>query len=74
MKPFLGSRRNLRLTSAVEFYQREKISLGKAAEIADISIVKFKERLAELGIMREIRAERARKMDMELARIQRKYE
>ncbi len=73
LRTFLDTKKNLRLAAAVELYKREEISLGKAAEIADVGIIEFKERLAELGITRVIRAESARKMDRELARMQRKH-
>ena len=66
LRTFLGTKKNLRLAAAVELYKREEVSLGKAAEIADIGIVEFKERLAELGITREIKSESAKKMDVEL--------
>ncbi len=73
LRTFLDTKKNLRLAAAVELYKREEISLGKAAEMADVGIIEFKERLAELGIARVIRAESARKMDRELARMQRKH-
>ena len=69
LRTFLSEKKNLRLAAAVELYKREEISLGKAAEIADIGIIEFKERLAELGITRVISAESATKMDRDLASI-----
>lgn len=63
----------MRLAAAVELYKQEDVSLGKAAEIADMGIIEFKKRLAELGITRVIKAESARKMDNELAKLKRKY-
>jgi predicted HTH domain antitoxin len=74
LRTFLGTEKNLRLAAAVELYKREQVSLGKAAEIADIGVVEFKERLAELGITRDIRSESAKKMDGELTKMRRKYE
>lgn len=73
LRTFLSEKKNLRLAAAVELYKRDEVSLGKAAEIADVGIIEFKERLAELGITRVIKAESAVKMDRELARMQRKY-
>jgi Arc/MetJ-type ribon-helix-helix transcriptional regulator len=46
LRTFLSTKKNLRLAAAVELYKREEISLGKAAEIADVGIVEFKEILA----------------------------
>ena len=74
LRTFMGSKKDLRLAAAVELYKREEISLGKAAEMADTGVVEFKERLAELGIIREIKSETAKKMDTELARIRRRYD
>ena len=73
LRTFLEKRSNMRVAAAVELYKQGEVSLGKAAEIADMGIVEFKERLAELGITRVIRSESARKMDGELAKIQRKH-
>ncbi len=73
LRTFLDTKKNLRLAAAVELYKREEFSLSKAAEIADVGIIEFKERLAELGLTMVIRAESARKMDRELAKMPRKY-
>ncbi|MGH9918250.1 MAG: UPF0175 family protein [Nitrososphaerales archaeon] len=72
LRTFLSEKRNLRLAAAVELYKLEEVSLGKAAEIADVSIVEFKERIAELGITRVIRTESVKRMDKELGRIMKK--
>src|SRR5208283_5070743 len=73
LRTFLEEKENMRVAAAVEIYKQGEVSLGKAAEIADMEIIEFKERLAELGVTRVIKAETAKKMDRELARIQRKY-
>ncbi len=73
LRTFLEKKKNMRVAAAVELYKREEVSLGKAAEIANIGIVEFKEQLVELGVTRVIKAETARKMDEELSRIQGKY-
>ena len=73
LRIFLSKKKNLRLAAAVELYKRNEVSLGKAAEIADVGIVEFKERLAELDITRVIRGESAKNMDRELDRITKKF-
>ena len=73
LRTFLEKKQSMRIAAAVELYKQEEISLGKAAEIADIGIVEFKERLAELGFTRLVKADSARKMDKDLAKMQRKY-
>jgi len=54
LRTFLYSKRSLRLAAAVELYKDGEVSLGKAAEIADVGIVEFKEILASLGHKRII--------------------
>ena len=49
LRTFLYSKRSLRLAAAFELYKDGAVSLGKAAEIADVGIVEFKEILASLG-------------------------
>ncbi|MEM3117596.1 MAG: UPF0175 family protein [Nitrososphaerales archaeon] len=73
LRIFLNSRKNLRIAAAVELYKEGEVSLGKAAEIADMGVTEFKDRLKDLGITRVVETESARKMDKELARIKRKY-
>lgn len=52
LRTFLSEKKNLRLAAAVELYKRGEVSLGKAAEIADVGIVEFKEVLASQGYKR----------------------
>jgi len=54
LRTFLYTKRSLRLAAAVELYKDGEVSLGKAAEIADVGIVEFKEILASLGHKRTI--------------------
>ena len=54
LRTFLSEKRNLRLAAAVELYKREELSLGKAAEVANVGIVEFKEILASQGYKRVI--------------------
>ncbi len=54
LRTFLDKKPNLRLAAAIELYNREEVSLGKAAEIADISLVEFKEALASQGHRRAL--------------------
>lgn len=70
----LLSRRNLGLAAAIELYRNGDVTLGKAAEIADVSVIEFKARLKEYGMKRIIEAESTSKMDREIARIKSRYE
>lgn len=73
LRYMLDKKKNLRLAASIELYKSGEISLGKAAEIADINLVEYKERLKDFGVTRVIEAETSKKMDAELARIKRKY-
>ena len=46
LRTLLSEKKNLRLAAAVELYKRNELSLGKAAEAADIGVIEFKEALA----------------------------
>ncbi len=49
----LAARRDLRLDLAARLYARGEISLGKAAELADVDVETIKSYMAEKGIFRE---------------------
>ena len=59
LRAFLESKKNLRLAAAVELYRDGELTLGKAAEIANVGIVEFKEILANVGYKRTVSATRA---------------
>ncbi|MBI2135530.1 UPF0175 family protein [Candidatus Woesearchaeota archaeon] len=44
----------LKLNIAIELYKEGEVSIGKAAEIAGMSTVDFKEILAERGLVKDI--------------------
>ncbi|MEW5767292.1 MAG: UPF0175 family protein [bacterium] len=50
----LEVRPNLKIESAIQLYKDKEVSLGKAAEIAGVSTVEFKDIIADKGIIREI--------------------
>ncbi len=60
------TKKELKVASAVEMYKNGEISLGKAAEIAGVTVVEFKELLASRGIYRELEVEPTEKMDEKL--------
>lgn len=74
LRTFLYSKKNLRIAAALELYRSGDVTLGKAAEIADMSLFEFKEKLKEYNIERIIKAESARKMDREIRSIKNKEE
>ena len=44
----------MKIDAAIELYKESKVSLGKAAEIAGMNIIQFKEVLGNRGMIREI--------------------
>ena len=54
---------NLRLSAAIEMYKVGKVTLSKAAELAGMNIVSFKEILIDRGISIEVIVENSKKMD-----------
>lgn len=52
---------NLKLTAAIEIYKEDKVSLGRAAEIAEMNTFDFKEALADRGIIRTISSTKKRR-------------
>ena len=55
LRYMLESKKNLRLAAAVELYKTGDVTLGKAAEIANIGIIEFKETLASQGYRRVLK-------------------
>ncbi len=47
---------HLKITAAVELYKAGNISIGRASEIAEMSVIEFKEALAQRGIIRQIKS------------------
>ena len=53
-RTLLNAKPNLKTVAAIELYKEGTVSLGKAAEIAGVTTVEFKDILADRGIMREV--------------------
>lgn len=56
----------LNVTVAMELYKKGEVSLSKAAEIAGVTTIEFKEILDRRGFIREIEARPAEEMDEKL--------
>jgi predicted HTH domain antitoxin len=52
IRTFLAARPDVRLATACRLYERGTVSLGKAAELADVNVERFKQALHERGIAR----------------------
>jgi predicted HTH domain antitoxin len=60
LRYMFDNKSNVRIAAAVELYKEGEVSLGKAAEIASVSLVEFKEILASRGYKRTLQASRKR--------------
>lgn len=53
-RTLLNAKPDLRTVAAIELYKDGAVSLGKAAEIAGVTTIEFKDILADRGIRREV--------------------
>ena len=60
------NRADLRTATAVELYIEGEVSLSKAANIAGVTTVEFKDILAKKGVVREIESSPAEEIDKKL--------
>ncbi|MGC9444770.1 MAG: UPF0175 family protein [Candidatus Methanospirareceae archaeon] len=58
--------KELNVTVAIELYKTGEVSLSKAAEIAGLGTIEFKEMLGKRGFVREIEARPAKEIDKKL--------
>ena len=56
----------LKVNAAIELYKEEEVSLSKAAEMAGVTTIEFKDLLGKRGIIREIEARSAVEIDRKL--------
>ena len=61
LRCLFANKPNLKVTAAVEIYKEGKVSIGRAAEIAEMATADFKEALAERGIKRAIKSSKGRR-------------
>jgi predicted HTH domain antitoxin len=58
LRTLFETKSNLKIAASVEMYKDGKVSIGKAAELAGMSLIEFKEVLADRGIKRKIGVDR----------------
>ncbi len=56
----------LKVSTAIELYKKGEVSLSKAAEVAGMTTIEFKDILGKRGLTREIEARPAAEMDRKL--------
>ena len=69
MKILFESRPNLKLAAAVEMYKKEEVTLGRAAEIAGMGVIEFKDVLRDRGIKIIVPKTSIDELDKQVARI-----
>ena len=58
LRTLLETKSNLRVAASVEMYKGGKVSIRKAAELAGMSLIEFKDVLINRGIKRQIRVDK----------------
>ncbi len=66
VKSLFRENAELNINAAIELYRKGEVSLSKAAEIAGVTTIEFKETLGKRGIIREIEARPTAEMDRKL--------
>ncbi len=70
-RTLLNAKPDLRTVAAVELYKEGEVSLGKAAEIAGVTTIEFKDILADRGIRREVGSRSMEELEKGVERIKR---
>ena len=70
-RTLLNAKPDLRIAAAVELYKEGEVSLGKAAEIAGVTTIEFKDILADRGIRREVSSRSMEELEKGVERIKR---
>lgn len=68
-RALLNTKAELKISLAVEMYLKSKVSLARAAELAGMTTIEFKEVLAGRGITRETAGKSAREMDRKIKKL-----
>jgi len=63
------SKKNLKISAAIEMYKKGNVTLSKAAEIAGIDTVSFKEILKDRGIPIKVKVDSKKKLDKRAANL-----
>lgn len=68
-RALLNTKAELRISLAIELYLKEKVSLARAAELAGMTTIEFKEVMAGRGIVRETEGKSAKEIDKKLRKL-----
>jgi predicted HTH domain antitoxin len=68
-RALLNTKAELRISLAIELYLKEKVSLARAAELAGMTTIEFKEVMAGRGIVRETEGKSVKDIDKKLKKL-----
>lgn len=68
-RALLNTKAELRISLAIELYLKEKVSLARAAELAGMTTIEFKEVIAGRGIVRETEGKSVKEIDKKLKKL-----
>ncbi len=68
-RALLNTKSDLKISLSIELYLKGTISIGRASELAGMTIIEFKDVLAGRGIVRETEGKTAREIDKKLKRL-----
>jgi len=63
LRLLFDTKTNLKLSAAIELYRMGRVTLSKAAELAGMNTISFKEILADRGIVIEVPVDSKEEMD-----------
>ena len=68
-RALLNTNSELKISLSIELFLKGTISIGRASELAGLTIIEFKDILAGRGIVRETEGKSAKEMDKKLKRL-----
>lgn len=69
LRALLNTKTELRISLAIELYLKEKVSIARAAELAGMTTIEFKEAIAARGILRETEGKSAKEMGKKIRKL-----
>lgn len=68
-RALLNTKADLKISLAIELYLKGNVSIGRAADLAGMTTIEFKDVLAGRGIVRETEGKTAKEMDKKLKKL-----
>jgi len=68
-RALLNTHPELKISFSIELFLKGTISIGRASELAGLTIIEFKDILAGRGIIRETEGKTAKEMDKKLKKL-----